>query len=501
LLHNSFADLLRGALDYQQKAPLGFLWSVKGFTLLLGSSELSLRLFSLLTGIGSLVAFLPLARYVLNRQGQWIGMALLALAPDLIFHSVEVKQYSTDCLATILALLFYFRFKDASHARKLWTWAGLGAMLTLFSFPVVFVLGSIALTQLLRLAYEKKKQQLLKSLAVFASWLFIAALSLFLSPANASNAQWLIHWFDIRQAFVNLPPRNLSDLAQPFQVAGTRILAYPLGLLWDMKATNAPLELLLNRPVVALVYLFTGIFMMVKKSPWQVALLLTPFVLAVGASALRLYPLYERLTVFLSPLLIILIAVGCSYLMSRIKSRFCYLLPALLLITPFFHAGRQAIDQSYFGPEKKASFQSQFSYIEQNYKPGDHVYLYWNMKPPYRVYSRLQPYRFKATEGIDVRHASASTAEYQQRLLADLERYRGQKRVWITYSKTLFVEIGDYYGKPEWYFEEARGGKALQACLDKTARRLASSETVDMVVGLYDFSATPQEAGSSNLFQ
>lgn len=122
----SFQELLQGKpLPYLQKAPLGYLLSSHLFVVLFGNTERALRLFSLLTGIGSLLLLVPVARYFLRPFGALVALALLALATPLIYHAVEAKPYDTDLFVTLLLLWLYGRYRDATRLPDLLRW-GLG---------------------------------------------------------------------------------------------------------------------------------------------------------------------------------------------------------------------------------------------------------------------------------------------------------------------------------------------------------------------------------------
>jgi 4-amino-4-deoxy-L-arabinose transferase-like glycosyltransferase len=496
LLHMDFAELARPVLDYQQKAPIGYLWLAKASTMLLGNNEPALRLPSLLAGIAALVLFVPLCRHLLGRQASWVAMALLALAPYLVFHGVEAKQYSTDLLATIAALLVYLNYRRERSGKNLAGMTLTGCLLIFLSFPVIFILGGVLLAEGVKMISARRWQAFLPMLLPAFCWLLLFSLNLYLSYTKAYSSDWLLHWFDMRGGFIKLPPRNLAEAAQPFQVAGSRVLAYPLGLIWDLPARSTLADYLLNRPLVALACLATGALVFFRKDRNLLLLLLAPFLLALAASALRRYPLFERLTVFLSPLLILLLAAGCSYWQHRLQGRLrlAWLPPLLLLAPAAWTSLQQAVDTDRFGDTKKAYFRESFSYVSQQFRPGDTTYFYWNVTAPLTVYRRMTDWNFAASPGKDERYGAGSLQAYMARLASHLAPYAGRPRVWVLYSKTQFVEIGDYYGDPAWYFQGGLGGRALQKVLNQTGRELQRFETHDMVAALYDFSGKGQPA-------
>jgi len=141
----NFLELTAPMLDYEQKAPLGFLWIERVMVLLFGNGEMALRLFPLLCGIASLFLFRPVARYFLKPVGVVVAMGILAAAPPLIYHAVEAKQYSTELFATVIALFLYTRFHKQMALPSLLLWGVSGALLLWFSFSSIFILAGMAM--------------------------------------------------------------------------------------------------------------------------------------------------------------------------------------------------------------------------------------------------------------------------------------------------------------------------------------------------------------------
>ena len=110
LIKMNFLELATPPLDYEQKAPIGFLWMVRLAIMAFGNGEMALRLVPLIAGIASLFIFRLVARFFLSPIGVAVALGILAFAPPLIYHSVEVKQYITGLLAATLALYLYTRY-------------------------------------------------------------------------------------------------------------------------------------------------------------------------------------------------------------------------------------------------------------------------------------------------------------------------------------------------------------------------------------------------------
>lgn len=459
LVRMNFRQLAVMPLDYQQRAPLGFLWAVKLIVNFLGKQEMQLRLFSLLGGITALFAFRPVARYFLKPVGAFVALAILALAPPLIYHSVEVKQYGTEMLATVLSLLLYVKYNGKTDGASLLKWGLGGAVILWFSFSALFILSGIACSVCLYYLLKKDRKRFVRSLLPFGLWLFSFALVYVLFVSRYHDEPWLNYFWQNRKAFAPFPPKTLNDLAWPF-IQLYSFIHYPLGLSWFeldyLKPYSSVVRILARMPLLPVVFLIAGFISFWKKDRRLLLVLSFPLLVAVVASGLKLYPLHERLSLFLAPLVILFVARGCDSLWNtqRFAPAFKYLLLVLLLAAPVANDARQAVDVNYFGEYKKSYQREVLLYLDKQFQPGDIVYVYWNDLPGYKLYENAYNLGFDAVEGRDVRLLSNGFTDYFQRLAPDFDQLKGKKRVWVIYRNFNGMKIGDFEGRPEWYYKD-----------------------------------------------
>jgi predicted membrane-bound mannosyltransferase len=102
-MDTGFFELLK-PLRFDQAAPIGFLLVEKLVMAVLGPSELSLRLFSLVTSILIIPLFYLLVRDFLSPVGVLVGLAIIALSEPLIYWGALFKQYSFDVLIALVLL-------------------------------------------------------------------------------------------------------------------------------------------------------------------------------------------------------------------------------------------------------------------------------------------------------------------------------------------------------------------------------------------------------------
>lgn len=452
LVKMNYAELVYKTLDYQQKAPIGFLWTVKTFVNLLGTNEMVLRLFPLICGITALFVFVPVARFFLRPFGVVIAIGILSLAPPLIFHSVEIKQYQTELLATLLAFYIYIRY----HQQILWlpllVWGGWGAIILWFSYAAVFILGGIGIALSCISIYRKNWHLFFRQLVPFLCWLVSFVINYFLFTHKHAESKWIVYWFDFYHSFMPLLPVKSADLRW-YPSALYHLIDYPLGLTWKFYTGNViAVKFLLKMPWVPIAALFYGLWCFAKERK-DYLVLLVPFLLVFIASGLKLYPLTERFWVFISPLLILFIAKGIqdmSLILSKYKMKL--LLPVLLLAGPVYSSLVFLIHPDQLIIHKRSFQREALTFIDQRFRPGDIVYVYWNNRPGYRFYRETYPFKFEAVEGKDYRMVSSDYPDYLNHLKQDFKAFKGKKRIWLVWNDFFHTDIGEQIDQPGWYY-------------------------------------------------
>ena len=137
---------LLGPLNYAQAAPPLFLLVGRGLFRSLGGGEMSLRLLSIVCGIGSVLVFAMLSRRILPTLWGALAVLIFALSDRLIAHSAEVKPYIGDVFICTLFLWVAVGASPVSRPERRLAWlCVLAAIAVWFSFPSVIVFGAISL--------------------------------------------------------------------------------------------------------------------------------------------------------------------------------------------------------------------------------------------------------------------------------------------------------------------------------------------------------------------
>jgi uncharacterized membrane protein len=487
-----FQQLTSPLLEYQQKAPIGFLWMVKCSVLLFGNQEQALRLIPFLCGIAALICFIPVCRYWLKPAGQMAAIGMMAFAPPLIYHSVEVKQYSMELLATVLCLWLYIRFYDKRELKSRLLWGTSGALILWFSYSSVFILTGIGAAVCLSLIANKDWKSLWKMSVPFSMWFSSFVIHYALITSKQVDQQWLLYWFRHYNSFMPLPLWSANTAKWLVQHLYT-MLDYPLGLLWNFNtADSTVLRIIMKMSFIPIILTLAGAYAFLKTDKRALVLLIMPLLLTLAASGAERYPFFERLLVFLSPLIILFIARGCDQAIKSLpvlrSSQF--IIPALLFIGGFSASAANVVDPGDFGRYKKSYQKEALLYIDKNYREGDLVYLYWNMDYGYRYYKKAYNLRYNAIEGSDMKFASANPEDYMNKLERDLILLKGKRRVWVVYNKKLWNDIGEIESKPDWY-NKSEPGEFLYDELSHRALEKESFKLDEVNVHLFDFSAAP----------
>jgi hypothetical protein len=415
VLQRDYSRLLQ-PLDYNQGAPVGFLWLTRALVGLLGSSEPVLRLAPLLAGLAALPLFALLLRRVTGGRPALVGFALFALAEPLIYYSAEFKQYSLDALATVLGLWLGARLLDARLPPGRWLLLGLGgAMLAWLSHPAAFTLFAVWSILLLR---RLTRREHAAAIAVAAGGLLSAAglLTLYLLNLRGLQANTVLQqtW---RNAFFPLPPRSLPEL-----------LWLPRTLLWSFAyLSGRPLTTPAGAvpAAIAAALALWGLGRSLHRNPWQGALLHLPLAAAIAASALHAYPLSGRFLLFALPILLADCSEGLAglQLLKRPHGRILSALCALALLAPPASLAARHLVQ----PRLREEIRPLLEYLQDARKPGDALYVYYGATPAFLYYAD----RYQLPENLLLGRESRRDPS---RYLAEIHSLNRHRRIWLLFS-------------------------------------------------------------------
>ncbi|HEX8428065.1 glycosyltransferase family 39 protein [Hymenobacter sp.] len=474
LIRLGFLELVTSPMDYEQKAPLGYLWAVKFAVILFGEGERALRLFSLLCGLGSLLIFVPVAKYFLKPWAALVAIGILAMGEPFIYHSTEAKQYSAELFAAVLALHLFIKFQHSFKISSLLLWGVSGGILVWFSYSSIFILAGIAIVVSFNILFKRDWGNLFLKLIPFTIWLFSFSLVYFFFLRKFEDSGWLKNFFEvIYDAYMPMPPSSFKDLRW-FAYAYYMLLERNLGMLTKFGhhiKDYSIIQTFFRMPYLPILLEIIAIVVLFKRNKYFLALLAAPILLTLLASGFKFYPFYERFILFLAPLFIILIAYGAERVAAAFGPRksaiAATILFLLLLAPPLWNAVRFTVSPIYL--YKKEYNREALLYVNDRYKKGDAVFVYWNMNHAYKYYKDAYNLKYTALGREDIRSQASSKSDYYSKVLKQFGDLKGKKRLWLVQNPLLRNNIGQYPGRdPKWYYEpNFFPGRALENQVSK----------------------------------
>ena len=361
-------------LDFQQFAPLGFIWMQRLIVDLAGVSERAFRLFPLIAGCLSVVAVWDMSRRFLDRYGALIAAALIGFAPYAVRYSNEAKQYGVELFVT--AMLLWLRSYSGDMPRKPTIQAGViatGVVACLFSIPAVFVLAGLwASYAAVALRAENRRRDLI--FVGLAGFIWCAAFGVIYTRLLAPHTDpYLFEWWRPSDLSLHLRDVNLGSL-----------LAH--GFLDPVLSVNSYVADI-PRTVFAAgcICLILGVYAIAKLRGSQVALLfVTPLVLALAAALADKWYLSPRLMLWAAPLCAVLIAATICWI-ATLVGRFSSLvrLIAVEAIIAFSLIGA-AYSVRHPGVH---DLRAAVEFSQRAMQPGDVLYVFAHAMPGWMFYS------------------------------------------------------------------------------------------------------------------
>ena len=145
LMTRSYRELLE-TLDYNQGAPIAFLWIERLMLDLFGDSEYSLRVFPLLIGICSLILFYLVVRELLTPVGSLVALLLFATIEPFVRYSPKRSSTgwtSPSPSASSISSCDWSRAASSADGRR--CLAVVGPLAVSLSHPSAFVLSGLAI--------------------------------------------------------------------------------------------------------------------------------------------------------------------------------------------------------------------------------------------------------------------------------------------------------------------------------------------------------------------
>ncbi|HEV8598034.1 MAG TPA: glycosyltransferase family 39 protein [Gemmatimonadales bacterium] len=361
-------------LIFEQSAPVLYLWLSRLVVVIAGVTEHTLRLLPLLAGILLPAAVWYFSRRLLSANAALLATAFAALSPLVVWYSNVVKPYTLDALVATLLLLGALKAKDSTQDRPWAVLAVAGLIAPFLSAPSVFILAGVLLA-LLPGREAWKQPRVWRYLAVIGGVSVGAGANYLIFQRGMNEVSYLTRFWD--RAFLGPPDSSmLARLSSP--VSGfTQLFFYRRGV-------DFPALILLGTLALAGI----GLFSLHRAYGWRwTALCVTPVLAVALASLFRIYPLTERLLLFLAPLVAVIAAAGVEYLVTKLPPHRRALGLAIVGCAGLFVALRTDIRNVLRPHSDGAEVRPMLTQYDTSRSPGDPVYLYARGVPIWAYYT------------------------------------------------------------------------------------------------------------------
>lgn len=405
VIERSFSGLLK-PLEYGQVAPILFLLIEKAFTLVLGKSEFGLRFFPLLCSIASLPLFYYLVLSLTsNKHIALVALCLFGFTSRFVYFSSEVKQYAIDLfvLLAIYTAVFINNNWLNKHRDVILSVAGaLAVFLSNIAVIPLFITGVWMIYQ----SFREKKIHRLTPLVV---WGVCFGINYFLFIYNHPYRQAMLAFW--QSAF--MPLNNLHAF-------GTWVLLKCSQVFSDLLPVPG-WERLFGLTIS--LYVSGIVYWLINKRFLVVYVCVTPVLLHLLLSGLKLYPFELRLILYQLPLYLFMVASGLYALPSFVLKKKVLLYTAL---SAFIVAYAVPLHNDY--PCKREEIKPVLRNINQHIQPEQPVYVYYGSQAVFRYYTDIGVARFGNAPIIyGAKHRNNENA-----YLNELKNVKGP--VWLLFS-------------------------------------------------------------------
>lgn len=419
IVNRGFADLFK-PLDYDQGAPIGFLLVEKVFNSILGKNEFVLRLFPFLVGLLCLWLFFLLLKRTVKGVGLLTALALFALNPRLVYYSSEVKQYIVDVAVTIALLLIAAPLFSGSPRKRDFAWLATAGLIALwFSHPALFVLAGIGLALVIVYFQRRDSSGLRWIVGMGTLWVLEIGLLYFLILKDLSQNTYMREYWE--GAFLPMPPWSAPG--------------------WFIKSINENIGIQLGIPYAALfvfALMLAGWVALFFHNQGYAMTFACILLVTLTASALQLYPVFERMILFLVPVGLMLLGKAVEAVYEGLKKyQVIGVLVTLLLIGYLVYGPLVTSLQNFVAPKYFEHIRPTMEHLRDSWKDGDTVFVSNGVLPAFRFYAP-----FYGLENIPYEYGHREDYRNPQAILRQLEQLKGQPRVWILFSHVY--ERGDF---------------------------------------------------------
>ena len=422
IIDRSYLELTQ-TLDYNQAAPLGFLWLEKLATQLFGNSEYALRLLPFIAGIVSLGVFYRLTRLYSSPWGGVIAIALFACGRYTLYFATELKPYSSDVAIALILFWFLTRVHHRMlRVKEIIGLAVLGSSTVWLSYPSVFVLAGLEAWNLFTVSSKNWYKIIINRIGIYLTWVVSFASFYFITIADTLTNE------DLSSSWSARYPDSFGDILWLFDALG-RFFYHPMGFSGIADG-------------IGIFAFIVGCVAWYRRDRRIFSALIAPFIVTMLAAYLRQYPFRDRLVLFLAPLGMLIVAEGIALLLTQLRTistakgyRWNWLF-GLLGIVCLYTLTIPAISRAsnfIIHPEVKHEVKPVVEYVTSKYQPEDQIYVYAGAVQAFTYYVDLKDYSdLNYINGSANFSQKGSIEETRSQFATEIEPLIGD-RVWFVF--------------------------------------------------------------------
>lgn len=287
--------------EWNQIAPVGWLYVNKIISIILGNTEFNIRIFSVFSYTATLFLVYCMSKYFFHMRLPLMCPAYIASMSFALTYSIMFKPYISDGMFTMLTITAYLVYKEKSL--KPWILGIVWAVLLWFSNPVCFVAGGLILSELAFLIFYnvksiKAKHFKIKNLLIeIKPWIVIGGMLVI------SFVVYYFYW---------LRPVAIGDSMQNFW-RGQNFPLFPKSVE-DLSKMKSMYEEIFRHfsfltPLMMFGLITTFIYGLYKKSRSIIGLYIG-IIIMLFASYINMFPVEDRMWYYFYPLSAFLFFMG-----------------------------------------------------------------------------------------------------------------------------------------------------------------------------------------------
>ncbi len=342
----------------QPESPMVFSLLAKCSSVVFGNHELALRLIPFLSASLALVLLAIFLRRFYSPIVALLATALFAVSQNLIYFAAELKTYSGDVLAAVLALwLFEWARKQENARLAFLRSAYLGSLLLLFSNVTLFFLPWIFI--MLWLKFRKAKNSNAKIMFVLLLWLWAMT--------------FLYLHFSVYSVMTG--DKDLVGMWQNLEGFSSKALLSWGWWKWFFSRYVVLAKFLLPGvwPALTLGLGLVGLVRLTGRDVLRSICVAGPIDLVLLAAILSKYPFYDRMILFFAPSLFICIGEGVEvfFKAKSFVKQFVFLSLIAVLLGWNVHIAAQRF---FSNDEKRLTDNREvLQYLSRNLQSGDQI--------------------------------------------------------------------------------------------------------------------------------